>query len=189
MFRGIKITILQKGISIYLYRWFIYILVIMSLKILVLRASDVRETLRLTGKGYYEAWTNTEDAAMFSAPELDFEVHSWKESEDPFDRALCAKILCRPKEGKVPGRENVQQVFEVIGKLFTTLGGSRKYFPVRIYFILGVWLCRKDKSFEILEKTYSRVSEMFQLHTSRIFRSYMRCLLRDHWEYNDVEVS
>jgi hypothetical protein len=114
---------------------------------------------------FYEKWTNSEDVAMFDAPGSDFDAHFWKESEDPFDLALCAKILCRPRDEKVPSREKVEESFEAIDKLFTTLGGSGKDLPMRIYFILAVWLGRREKAIKILERAYSRIPGQFLLHT------------------------
>lgn len=103
-----------------------------------------------------------------------FDVHLWRESEDPWIHAICARLLCRVPDGKVPTDTAVNETFEVVDKLFLTLPKRRNpqdeseewphshIFPVKIYFILAVRIGTLEQAQTILELAMTKFE--FSLH-------------------------
>jgi hypothetical protein len=86
----------------------------------------------------------------------DYDGHQWKDSQDPWEHAICARVLCRLKDGKPPSRERVEEAFEAVDRLFTQFprrGEKMPHahiFPLHIYFIMAIYLGHLEKARKIL---------------------------------------
>lgn len=79
---------------------------------------------------------------------------------DIWTHSICAKLLCKPVGAglDMPGRENIEEAFEAVDKLFTVLlplnAANMPHgdaFPVKVYFMYAVYLGYQEKVRDILK--------------------------------------
>jgi hypothetical protein len=105
---------------------------------------------------FYGEWTNTawiERTREVSIGQ-DYNTHQWKGSQDVWTYALCARVMCRPKDGKAPSRETLQEAFEAVEKLSTMTLPPRhdSIFPIYVHFVLAVHLGYLQRARELLQE-------------------------------------
>jgi hypothetical protein len=107
---------------------------------------------------FYGEWTRTHWIAEMLKIDIgdDYDPHQWKDSQDVWTHAICTRILCQPKDGKIPSREMVEDAFEAVDKLLTTLPLRDTHMPhshvfeTRIYFMLALYLGHVQKAREAM---------------------------------------
>ncbi|KAK4233849.1 hypothetical protein C8A03DRAFT_19146 [Achaetomium macrosporum] len=86
-----------------------------------------------------------------------YDPHQWKTSQDPWTHAICARLLCRVPEGRVPDRAAVRESFDAVDRLFTQLPQRSNgmphchIFPMKVYFSLAAGLGKRQKARDIFK--------------------------------------
>ena len=116
----------------------------------------------------WEEWTKTNNFATNVSyavnQSLNLDARPLENTDPLAELAARAKLLCKPKNGEIPSKENAEEAFEAIDELFTTLSEGCRHIPIRVYFILALYLGKEAKAVEILTKANSSVPGEFQLH-------------------------
>jgi len=122
------------------------------------RINETKRVCDPKGIEFYGKWTRTDWIAETLKIDIreDYDPHQWKDSQDVWTLAICTRILCQPKDGKVPSQEIVREAFEAVDKLLTTLPLRGPHMPhshvfeTRIYFMLALYLGHVQKARETM---------------------------------------
>lgn len=83
---------------------------------------------------FYEKWPEEYSIPSYGIVNPDkYNPHAWRTSQDHWECALCARLLCRTPQGQVPDRAAIEEAFEAIDRLRTQLPCRKPDEPVRLY--------------------------------------------------------
>lgn len=83
---------------------------------------------------FYEKWPEEYSIPSYGIVNPDkYNAHAWRTSQDHWECALCARLLCRAPQGQVPDRAAIEEAFEAIDRLRTHLPCRKPDEPVRLY--------------------------------------------------------